>query len=106
MKRGGLLVASVLLASTAAFVSASPAAADTPGCVTEQEFYAVHLGMTKARVHEVFDTSGRLAWRHGDRMHRYYKVCRVRLTRHQAVHVIYREKNGVWVMRRKWADAQ
>ncbi len=106
MKRAAILVASVVLASSAPLISQSPAAADTPGCVTQQEFYQVHRGQRMSRVHEVFDTTGRVAWRRGDRLHRYYKICRVPLTRSTAVHVIYGEEGGSWVMRRKWADAQ
>jgi hypothetical protein len=62
--------------------------------------------MRMGRVHQVFNTEGRVAWRDGKRMHRYYKICRVPLTRRTAVHVIYRKEQGIWEMRRKWADAQ
>lgn len=107
IRRGAILCASVVMTSSAwLVVSMSPASADTPGCVTQQEFYAVSHGMRMARVHAVFDTRGRLAWRHGERMHRYYKICNVRFTRHMAVHAIYRQQGGAWVLRRNWADAQ
>ena len=106
MKRAAIIVASGLLASSAPIISASPAMADTPGCVTEHEFNRVHRGMPMARVHEIFDTAGRVASRDANRMHRYYKICHVPFTRRQAVHVIYRKDNGVWEMRRKWANAQ
>lgn len=35
------------------------AAADTPGCVVRSEYRQVHRGMTKLRVHRIFDTDGR-----------------------------------------------
>lgn len=106
MKRAAILVAGAVLASSAPFFSASPAAADTPGCVTQREFDQVHRGMRMAHVHHVFDTAGRVASRDAGRMHRYYKICGVPLTLHNAVHVIYRKDHGAWEMRRKWADAQ
>jgi hypothetical protein len=79
---------------------------DTPGCVTRQEFYQVRPGMRIGGVHQVFDTAGRVASRDASRINRYYKVCRVSFTPRTAVHVIYRNDRGVWVMQRKWADAQ
>lgn len=106
MKRAAILVASAVLASSAPIITASPAAADTPGCVTQQKFNQVHRGMRMSRVHQVFDTAGRVASRDASRMHRYYKTCGVPFTRRQAVHVINRKDHGVWEMRRKWADAQ
>ena len=50
----------------------SPATADTPGCVARTEFQQVHKGMTKNRVHRIFDTSGTLnsAARHEVRTYR------------------------------------
>ena len=106
MKRAAILVASAVLASSAPMISASPAAADTPGCVTQQEFNHVHRGMRMNGVHQVFDTTGRVASRDAGRMHRYYKICGVPFTRRQAVHVTYRKDHDVWELRRKWADAQ
>lgn len=101
-----MLVTSVLLGTTAPLISAARASADTPGCVTRHEFNEVHRGMRMARVHDVFDTRGRLAWQKPTREARYHKICHVRLTRHQAVHVVYWKEQGVWVLHRKWADAQ
>ena len=37
------------------------ASADTPGCVSESEYVQVRNGMTKARVHAIFDTVGTFA---------------------------------------------
>jgi hypothetical protein len=106
MRRAAILVASAVLATSATAISVSPAAADTPGCVTRQEFNQVHRGMRMSRVHQVFDTVGRVASRDASRMHRYYKICGVPFTHRQAVHVIYRKDHGVWELRRKWANAQ
>lgn len=52
MKRLALTVAAILLS---AFATAVPAQADTPGCVTRAEYRHVHKGMTKERVHRIFD---------------------------------------------------
>jgi hypothetical protein len=56
MKR--ILCALVLAVATLG-VAAPAAQADSPRCVTKAEFRSVHVGMTKARVHRIFDTSGR-----------------------------------------------
>jgi len=40
------------------FGTMPPAAADTPGCVSESEYIRVHDGMSKAGVHRLFDTRG------------------------------------------------
>ena len=76
MKRAAFLVASALLVPSAPIISASPAAADTPGFVTQQEFNQVHRGMRMSRIHQVFDTAGRVALRDAGRMHGYYKISR------------------------------
>ena len=58
LSRAAVGVASAaLVVSPLAFIS--PAQADTPGCVTRAEYRAVTKGMTKARVHKIFDTDGR-----------------------------------------------
>jgi hypothetical protein len=44
------------LALGGVMVTAVPAAADTPGCVTKKEYHQIHKGMTKKRVHRIFDT--------------------------------------------------
>lgn len=51
-----VLVATALAATT--LVVAPPASADTPGCVTRAEFQAAKKGMTKPKVHGIFDTAG------------------------------------------------
>jgi hypothetical protein len=50
----GLLVAPALLLVG----MPSVAQADTPGCVTRTEYRAVSRGMTMAKVHGIFDTTG------------------------------------------------
>ena len=55
---GGL--AALALALGGAVVTASPAAADRPGCVTKKEYRKIHKGMTKKRVLRIFDT--RRSW--------------------------------------------
>jgi hypothetical protein len=39
-------------------IAAPPAQADSRGCVTKTEYRHVHRGMTKGRVHHIFDTQG------------------------------------------------
>jgi hypothetical protein len=51
----GLLAATGVVAIGAAY----PAAADTPGCVSRAEFDQVTHGMSRARVHEIFDIDGK-----------------------------------------------
>lgn len=53
-----IVVALFLIGSM--FGAALPATADTPGCVVRKEFRQVHNGLTQARVHRIFDTSGTL----------------------------------------------
>jgi hypothetical protein len=48
--------AGLALAVGGVAVTAGPAAADTPGCVTKKEYRHIHKGMTKKRVHRIFDT--------------------------------------------------
>jgi hypothetical protein len=48
--------AGLALAVGGVAVTGGPAAADTPGCVTKKEYRHIHKGMTKKRVHRIFDT--------------------------------------------------
>jgi hypothetical protein len=48
--------AGLALAVGGVTVTAGPGAADTPGCVTKKEYRKIHKGMTKKRVHRIFDT--------------------------------------------------
>lgn len=80
----------------------SPSAqADTPGCVNRGEYRQVHKGMTKRRVHQIFDTRGRrVAFSRNGRFTseiRRYRAC----PRRSAVSVGYgnrrvRSKSAVW----------
>jgi hypothetical protein len=53
----GALTAGVMLIATLMF-DVGPAAADTPGCVTRAEYGRVRDGMTRGKVHDIFDTNG------------------------------------------------
>ncbi|GAA5147949.1 hypothetical protein GCM10023340_21130 [Nocardioides marinquilinus] len=57
-------------------VTVSPAdAAPSKGCVTRAEYKKVKKGMTKARVHSIFGTSGQRVTMSGGVEGRGYKVC-------------------------------
>ena len=94
MKRLILITAGVLLTSVA---TTTPAQADTPGCVTKGEYRNVHKGMTKKRVHRIFDTRGvRTAFTTSEIRH--YKPCNA----YGTVQVSYRDgrliaKSGQWI---------
>ena len=68
------------MTSPLALVSPASAGTDSPGCVTRAEYRAVSRGMTKTRVHGIFDTAGtRLAISSSGGYAaevRTYKVCR------------------------------
>jgi hypothetical protein len=54
------------------------AAADTPGCVTRAEYRQVHNGMTRGKVHDIFDTKGSSLFENPGAVHnsaREYRVC-------------------------------
>lgn len=53
------LAAVIVLAAVTALLPATPAVADTPGCVTRAEYRAISNGMLKVRVHNIFDTDGK-----------------------------------------------
>ena len=55
--------------------TATPASADTPRCVTHQEYRRVHVGMKKARVHRLFDISGQFADGAAGGYTRFYASC-------------------------------
>jgi hypothetical protein len=88
----------LLMASTVVGV---PAAHAGGACVSKGEYSAVERGMTKRRVHRIFDTSGRrysFVQAAGVRLEgRSYRPCRD----HSAVSVIYgngrvKSKLGIW----------
>jgi hypothetical protein len=53
----------------------APASADTPGCVSKTEYRKIHKGMTKKRVHRIFDTRGWFADGGGGGYSRAYLSC-------------------------------
>jgi hypothetical protein len=59
-------------------VTATPAAADTPRCVTHKEYRQVHRGMKKARVHRIFDFRGEFADGAAGGYTRFYGSCEAR----------------------------
>lgn len=82
-------------------ISAPVAHADTPRCVTKAEYERVHQGMTKRRVHRIFDVRGhRTVISRGGGVVvevRRYRTCR----RDSAVSVAYENrrvsgKSAVW----------
>ena len=97
------LVAAAL--TTATLVVAPPAeAADTPTCVTRAEYRAVSRGMTKARVHQIFDIAGHrdaISWAGGYGAEiRSYRPC----SRYSAVSIAYEKRpGGVWRLSAKSA---
>ena len=59
-------------------LASAPAAADTPGCVTAAEYRHVHKGMTRAKVHNIFDTTGKSLFENPGAVHnsaREYRMC-------------------------------
>jgi len=93
-------VISVALSSLAIVPAAT--AADTPGCVTRNEFYSVHKGMRMSRVHNIWDTRGRVTARDVGVQDRAYRICHAG----QGVYAEYAIRNGVWRLQLKWANAQ
>lgn len=73
-------LSAVLLGATLAvgtLAGPAPAAsADTPRCVTFKEFRQVDRGMTKAKVHRIFDINGQFADGAAGGYTRYYGSCR------------------------------
>lgn len=53
-----LAASTTVILGGSAFI-APAAQADTPGCVTRAEYRSVSKGMTKPKVHGIFDTDGR-----------------------------------------------
>ena len=73
----GALTAGPLLMATLMF-NVGPAAADTPGCVTRAEYGRVHDGMTRGKVHDIFDTKGTSLFENSGAVHnsaREYRMC-------------------------------
>lgn len=53
------VLCALVLAVVSTCVAVPAAQADTPRCVSKREFRHVHRGMSKGRVHHVFDVKGR-----------------------------------------------
>jgi hypothetical protein len=69
------VVVATLLAVLAIAAEPGTASADTPGCVSRYEFGRVTKGMTMTRVHQIFDTPGKLTGLGAPNELRYYKTC-------------------------------
>jgi len=78
---------------------AVPADADTPGCVTRNEFHKVERKWSKARVHRVFDSRGKIDGRVQTWQNRSYPTCAGDST--SEVELDYFRNDGVWRLARK-----
>lgn len=81
-------------------VTAGPAAADTPGCVTKKEYRKVHRGMTKRRVHRIFDTRGWFADGGAGGYSRVYRSCDFQ----HAAFIEYKKRPGRPARTTGWKD--
>lgn len=96
------IAASVALIATP-ILTAAPAQADTPGCVSRNEFGLVKKGWTKARVHRLFDTSGQQYYYSSAQygfpaeQWREYDGC----PEYSWIDVDYVKRNGVWYVTSK-----
>lgn len=54
-----VVVFGLAFSTAIAGLAVTPAAGDSPGCVTKREYLRVRSGLTKAAVHAIFDTHGR-----------------------------------------------
>jgi len=73
----GTATAGVVLIAPLVLVVGS-AGADTPGCVTHAEYRRVHDGMTRGKVHDIFDTTGTSLFENPGVVHnsaREYRMC-------------------------------
>ncbi len=72
------IAASMALAAglLAPLALASPAEANTPGCVTLKEFRGAEKGWNIDRVHNRFDDRGRLSFKSGPYKDREYRPCK------------------------------
>ena len=96
------LFAVISVALSGLVIVPAASAADTPGCVTRNEFYSVHKGMRMSRVHNIWDTRGRVTARDVGVQDRAYRICHAG----QGVYAEYAIRNGVWRLQLKWANAQ
>lgn len=77
MRKLSLALCLALLATVVAVPSASAelGGPDTRPCVTGREYRAVKKGMSKTRVHRIFDTKGQLSSRNDGYEFRDYRPC-------------------------------
>lgn len=76
MNKLAQLVLALVLAVGGTTVLAAPAqAGDTPNCVSKREFKRVKDGMTKARVHRIFDVNGKREYSGSGGEGRSYRPC-------------------------------
>lgn len=100
IKRIGLALAATALAATGLMaVSATPAAADTPGCVDSWEWRHFSVGDTKGYVENLFDTRGWTAWASGSYWVKKYWACGVV---YDKVKVKYVWTGRHWAVRAAW----
>ena len=100
------LVAALAAAAVSSFgvVALAPAAsADTPTCVTRNEFQSIHRGMAKTRVNAIFDTYGVFADGFAGGYTRRYRVCNWYPERHYVI-VNYRKfsHQPAFVLNKYW----
>lgn len=81
MRTSRLVVSVVLTAVTLAGPwpgTVGPSTADTPGCVSGSEYRKIHDGMTRGKVHRIFDTNGTNLFENPGAVHnsaREYRMC-------------------------------
>ncbi len=90
------LIAAAIFVALFALLVPTPAAADTPGCVTRAEYLQVQRGYTRLQVRTVFDTPGaRIYFARSGNLRveiRGYETCRFAVV----TAAFAREGNGPW----------
>jgi len=97
-----LTVPGVALAGVA--VTAAPASADTPNCVSRSEFRSVQEGWSKRKVTRVFDIAGRRVGVRNPYQAKIYNDCWRTNEAWGNVSVFYKYRNGAWRVVEKTAD--
>lgn len=111
MNRSVLTIIASVVTVASIGLSAVPASADTPGCVTRKEWRTIYVspdgydngpgtGGRLARVHRVFDTHGTRTWFYGDdptfeAQVRKYRKCNDPNRRYSVTFHRYKQ-NGHW----------
>lgn len=101
MKRALSLILTLGITSAGLAVTAPAASADTPGCVSRAEFRRVEKTMQIARVHRIFDTSGKQTSVGFGYQSREYKACSD--PKYGFVYVDYQRRDGTWRVTSKYA---